>query len=848
MSELKFKTMTGAVAIEQAARDLEDEYLPRRPPGKKASNSAWLRLGFGIADDTGASDEDATTDRAATDAAVRGAAGKGKVKILSSLYDEGQWDPWRCRLSIEASAEGGYLLGLLKNFLVHLSWYPSLAEEQESLALQELVSAEDAAPRGQESGQVALAKSPLSRELTQRTCLLANLLYVNSPMAARVLSAAAEEMVVFRGNVFKPVRRYPDKPFPFTLDTLYVKRYITERESERMKYFPDSRELYLPGAEDPTPTSPEYQVTLPRECRNGSLIPLTAEYFCFVYPCPEMPRGGYLYIAADEKPLCVNKGSRDAGQQAFAFGEPIDLSAEATQHIHDNLHDLSPDDPYRRRGAVQFAWVMAVPGIELSLGGFAYVFSDHKMNRIFPLKAAGEVTRMADLSWYVNAHVLGVQTSGEELERKIAPPGEDKAKPVAIMRITAPDVLHPMMLHALAFTPREDALDTDVAKAISYAAFRRALPFYIQQLILDIGSALGLFYMTWEVHQLTDKGGDSWNFGEGDNWLNACVYALVAAVFFKNVYEEIRKFIGFWKCRWMRDYVCLNTLKNLFSMCCVAALLILLACGGHQNDQGYLRTLLAVAGFFKWIKIVTYFRGILTLELGPKFLPISYTLQAGLSFLVVMAFFILAAWHAFYSLRPEYEGWTYMFSMTYNLGFLGDFDMDNLLSPSGNAGVSSWAWVQQIAFAVSAMLVTVMLTNIYIGVMGSAYDHFHGKAQVLFVRARASICLDIFMQYGSSWGAMFGGRDARFQDEYVWFCRADSDYEDANDSGWVSSVYNMQHELKGQIESLSRHMKELSGPQGQQAPGAVGAGARTWSVGDARPFRPSSAPPRPSLV
>ncbi|CAK0898775.1 unnamed protein product [Prorocentrum cordatum] len=217
------------------------------------------------------------------------------------------------------------------------------------------------------------------------------------------------------------------------------------------------------------------------------------------------------------------------------------------------------------------------------------------------------------------------------------------------------------------------------------------------------------------------------------------------------MFEEMRKAFGFWKCKWMKEYMNTNTLKDLGSMAVVAMVLILMALPNPPSDPGYLRTVLAAAGFFKWIKIVSYFRGILALRLGPKFLPISYTLQEGLSFLVVMMFFILAAWHAFYTLYPGKISWTFLFSMTYNLGFFGDFDLDSILSEESNAGEVSYSWVQQLLFAVAAMLVMVIRGLADIGVMGNAYNHYHDKAMELFVRARASICLDISMQYGNAW-------------------------------------------------------------------------------------------------
>ncbi|CAK0898772.1 unnamed protein product [Prorocentrum cordatum] len=733
---MNFQTMRGAAAIEQAARTHDDFELPKRPKGKTVSNSSWLREGLGIDDDTGAS------DRVATNAAVRGAAGRGKIKILSSLYDEGQWDPWRCRVSIEAADEGGYLLDLLKAFLVHLSWYPSLAEEQEDLVVKELATAP-------EPCQKALAKSPLRRELTQRTCLLSNLMLVNSPMAARVLEAAAEEtflvermeavgpviqnhvqtggrdvrtsppvsgknlrnqvsqdgfvawpgvwrqawhftdhmiacefkavdqtveaaqgkvdgitlawdeaqvfvqrllvqteqavaevyeanfdvakaefdgkwkglediarptfhdppaeggsalaahawaslgwarieeMVVFRGDSFEPVRRYPHRKFPATLDTLYVKRFFDlsrpqapvdagvrlpsrgaaasafsltgcPRSAISGAFFSAALADRMPsasprkgrdacgkvmttsalfgrevwhlllgiGAQAPTPTSVEAEVTLDKELRADFLIPLTAENFCFVYPCAELPWGGYLYIDDDGecvKPIVINQVSHKAGQQAFAFGDPLPLNEENTQIIYNELQDLSPDDPYHDEGAISYAWVMKVPGLDLPLGGFAYVFSDSTLNRVFPLKAVGEVLRMADLPWEVNAHALGMKSNGNELQKYIAPRGErgpGRARGHHADHGAGRAAPHDAARTRVHASGGLDVLATDVAKAISYAAFDRAWPFYLQQFVFDFLSAMILFYIAWEVHRLQhDDGTVQWNFDEWKYWL-----------------------------------------------------------------------------------------------------------------------------------------------------------------------------------------------------------------------------------------------------------------------------------------------------------------------------------------
>ncbi|CAK0826731.1 unnamed protein product, partial [Prorocentrum cordatum] len=147
------------------------------------------------------------------------------------------------------------------------------------------------------------------------------------------------------------------------------------------------------------------------------------------------------------------------------------------------------------------------------------------------------------------------------------------------------------------------------------------------------------------------------------------------------------------------------------------------------------------------------------------------------------------------------------------------------------------------------MLVVVMPTNIYIGVMGNAYNHNHGKALELFVRARASICLDISLQYGGAWLAVCRDRNgpplqgclrnkglrvsvpylegegdlfhdegrrgtaSAFLDEHAWFCCAGSNYNlgmRAEDTG-TTSVHQMRELQKavGRAQEMPQQLRHL---------------------------------------
>jgi len=159
------------------------------------------------------------------------------------------------------------------------------------------------------------------------------------------------------------------------------------------------------------------------------------------------------------------------------------------------------------------------------------------------------------------------------------------------------------------------------------------------------------------------------------------------------------------------------------------------------------------------------------------------------------------------------------------------------------------------------MLVLVMLTNIYIGVMGNAYNHNQAKALELFVRARAAICLDISLQYPElqAWwrsrndphlqdddedglqrwtvdsegeGSLFQGEgrvapSAKFRHEYVWFCRADPDYCPGTRAEDTSTTSEHQvRELQKAVEKVQRNMQQLQHLPGQAQTASPGSTPR----------------------
>ena len=134
-----------------------------------------------------------------------------------------------------------------------------------------------------------------------------------------------------------------------------------------------------------------------------------------------------------------------------------------------------------------------------------------------------------------------------------------------------------------------------------------------------------------------------------------------------------------------------------------------------------------------------------TERFGPRILPIIRALKDTLPFLLVVSFTIAAFTHAYFVLVIE-EGAQLVdvftsFMLVFRLGILNDFDMGELEGSSpalsarlghGSAfGVSffeSWDGASlrlvQLWFLCASLILTVMMMNILIGILGSNYERY----------------------------------------------------------------------------------------------------------------------------
>jgi hypothetical protein len=274
--------------------------------------------------------------------------------------------------------------------------------------------------------------------------------------------------------------------------------------------------------------------------------------------------------------------------------------------------------------------------------------------------------------------------------------------------------------------------------------------------------------------------------------------------------------------------------------------LVTLSTSLGQANPITLRVLMSLTGFIKWMDIMYHFRCERTV--GPKILPILQVFTDVGGFGVVMAFFLLAFFHSSYALSNG--GMFNILMGTYRLGLLGDFDIaeyvlgveDPVGDPTGQ-DVQWWAGWQFASFFVASLGLTVIMTNIFIGVICNSYDKHQTEATTLFVQARASLTLDYVLRPGHrslisllcNWRGRMQSLDSD-SDEFVWFCHVEEEGgHGTSDEGSVrSAMYGEMRKVKAsmgaglsslraEVHELKVSVKELSdtlGTAGRQA-GAV---------------------------
>jgi len=239
---------------------------------------------------------------------------------------------------------------------------------------------------------------------------------------------------------------------------------------------------------------------------------------------------------------------------------------------------------------------------------------------------------------------------------------------------------------------------------------------------------------------------------------------------------------GYKKNGWMADYGGVDSTLTWANMLATWAMLSLLA---FDRSWMLVRPALAVLGCCKWFKLLWSVRGLevcvisLDLErLTLPVLPLVMGVREVVYFMMILLYFMVANLFAGYALDTRAMNWTEIAFSTFRLALLGDFERepDILFVGEGEDPPQLAAW-HYVLFCGSTSLFVALL-NIFVGVMGNAYDFYSSRASELFARSRAEKRLGYALRSTSRWWstpclALWCTLPTRKREHHVWFCYSD---------------------------------------------------------------------------
>jgi len=388
---------------------------------------------------------------------------------------------------------------------------------------------------------------------------------------------------------------------------------------------------------------------------------------------------------------------------------------------------------------------------------------------------------------------------------------------VQLARVAIPGVVSADVLHALATSPREQVFQTKAAKAIVLAAWDKVKVWYYLDLFLEITALASICHLTTLLDHgagfVMDVDESKPAFGVGPMPISMWV---LLPIWVYNLLEELTEFKVFFLDRpeWRDNFFTSGNIVDAVRNVSLGAFFALIS--QHASAE-VLAPVLAFISFNRWWKTLYAFRALD--YFGERLLPILGAFREVLPFTLVLVFYAGAFANAFYAL--SHQGFDRVFVSVYRLGVLGDFTLEGDVFGTSDRqkfdtendefrtipGMRlSWWWMQLALFFGTSFLLTVAMMNIFIQVMGSAFDRQEEVSEARFIRSRASICLYYFLR---PWlGARHSDRDV------VWMCYQERPTEEmaarSMRLSFTRTCGRIRQQLDQHLDYMDEHLSTLS--------------------------------------
>jgi len=307
-------------------------------------------------------------------------------------------------------------------------------------------------------------------------------------------------------------------------------------------------------------------------------------------------------------------------------------------------------------------------------------------------------------------------------------------------------MMNARVLHALSSTPSPHACTTMAARTIICHGFSMVFPIYVFDLLLDY-AAVG--FLTRASYLLQNEGR-----------LDVLSVCLMPICTLKDFMEEMFQFFQMLGIR-KSSNCCSDIIYGVTTLChwhgwdlsrvAYEIFAVAWVLTRESNDTGLgVRMVFAIWAAWRWVKALWTMRGLRLI--GPRMLPVVRTMGDLFGFVMLLVFSFAAAIHAYY-LFGLTTGNSYFydsFLRIYRLAVMRDFSLieleglDHSFIQVGdnrwieeNPGESEYFVAVQLFFFVVTAVMSIVLMNLLIGILGSNYDKYEDLAEEEFMKTRA---------------------------------------------------------------------------------------------------------------
>jgi len=345
--------------------------------------------------------------------------------------------------------------------------------------------------------------------------------------------------------------------------------------------------------------------------------------------------------------------------------------------------------------------------------------------------------------------------------------------PIEIRQCVLPDIHNnPEIAFALANGVNQTAFDHPGARALVMHRWRQAKSWYRANLLNNLLLALSFLIASFLINELDWRG----HHREAYKWERYALASFAFMLWIRNIFNEIMQMVGLAMMSHFREVYCseVGNVMDIIRLVLTGFGIVMIIAADHYgvaDDMNWYRIFLAVVMFLLWLKVLYCQRGFDSM--GMYMLPILVAVRSTWNFILVMIWPAIGFANCYFMLNV-YPEFFRAVTLVYRMGFVGDFDVEEVedIDPEyvpkedgdGTLEVDDPKWTTYHAvFIIFTFVVTlsfaIVMMNIFIGVVGEAYNTAYSNRTRIFLHNRACIGFE-HLAVQTAFDRFFGGLSA----------------------------------------------------------------------------------------